>query len=64
MCQPSVRAVFVDRDGVINENRSDYVKSWDEFKFLGGSLDALARLARTDFRVIVVSNQSAWSFAS
>ena len=59
MCHPSVCAVFVDRDGVINQNRSEYVKSWDEFKFLDGSLIAMARLAATDYQVIVVTNQSA-----
>ncbi len=55
----SKRAVFLDRDGVINRNRSDYVKSWDEFEFLNGSLSALARLARSDWQIIVVTNQSA-----
>jgi D-glycero-D-manno-heptose 1,7-bisphosphate phosphatase len=53
------RAVFIDRDGVINENRSDYVKSWDEFKFLDGSFGALARLAPCKLKVVIVSNQSA-----
>ncbi|MGB8648012.1 MAG: D-glycero-beta-D-manno-heptose 1,7-bisphosphate 7-phosphatase [Anaerolineae bacterium] len=53
------RAVFLDRDGVINRNRSDYVKSWSEFEFLDGALAALARLAETDFHVLVITNQSA-----
>ncbi len=53
------RAVFLDRDGVINENRSDYVKSWDEFNFLPGALDSLRRLARTPYHIVVISNQSA-----
>jgi len=53
------RAVFLDRDGVINENRADYVKSWDEFVFLPGVLQALRWLAKTDLLIIVVSNQSA-----
>ncbi|HEY75931.1 MAG TPA: D-glycero-beta-D-manno-heptose 1,7-bisphosphate 7-phosphatase [Thermoflexia bacterium] len=53
------RAVFIDRDGVICRNREDYVKDWEEFHFLPGALDALARLARTDLRVVVVTNQSA-----
>lgn len=50
-------AIFLDRDGVINCNRSDHVKSWDEFEFLPGVLDALVRLARMDLLVIVISNQ-------
>jgi D-glycero-D-manno-heptose 1,7-bisphosphate phosphatase len=53
------RAVFIDRDGVINVNRPNNVTSWDEFIFEVGSLDALARLSATDFYLIVVSNQSA-----
>ncbi len=52
------RAVFLDRDGVIIDNRDDYVKSWDEVEVLPGALDALARLAETDFAVVLVSNQS------
>ena len=52
------RAVFLDRDGVINENRSDYVKSWEEFKFLPGVFVPLKRLAQSDFAVIIITNQS------
>jgi D-glycero-D-manno-heptose 1,7-bisphosphate phosphatase len=52
------RAVFLDRDGVINQNRDDYVKRWDEFAFLPGALDALRRLAQTPLLIIVVTNQS------
>lgn len=56
----SVRsAVFLDRDGVINENRQGYVKSWDEFVFLPRALPALGRLARTPYLILIVSNQSA-----
>lgn len=52
-------AIFLDRDGVINANRSDYVKTWDEFQFLPGALEALRRLAQLGWLAIVVSNQSA-----
>ncbi len=52
------RALFLDRDGVINKNRPDNVKAWDEFEFEAGSLEALARLDASDFSIIVVSNQS------
>lgn len=51
-------AVFLDRDGVINENRDDYVKAWGEVRFLPGVLEALARLAATPFRIVLTSNQS------
>lgn len=53
------RAVFIDRDGVICRNRSDYVKSWQEFVFLRGALRTLARLAQSDLAIVVVTNQSA-----
>ena len=54
-----MRAVFLDRDGVINENRSDYVKSWEEVMFLPGVFESLRRLANTSYKIIVISNQSA-----
>ena len=51
-------AVFLDRDGVINEDIGTWVKSWDEFTFLPGVFDALRRLNGTSHAVVVVSNQS------
>ncbi len=51
--------VFIDRDGVICENRSDYVKSWREFVFLPNALQALVALYQNGYQVIVVTNQSA-----
>jgi len=51
-------AVFLDRDGVINENRADYVKSWEEFAFLPGALEAMRTLS-SRYEVVVVTNQSA-----
>jgi len=39
------KAVFLDRDGVINRDSPDYIKRLEEFEFLPGSLDALRRLA-------------------
>lgn len=50
--------IFLDRDGVINENRSDYVKSWDEFCFLPGSKEAIAMLTNANHRMIVCTNQA------
>ena len=50
--------IFLDRDGVINENRADYVKSWQEFRFLPGSKEAIARLSRARHRIIVCTNQA------
>jgi D-glycero-D-manno-heptose 1,7-bisphosphate phosphatase len=52
-------AVFLDRDGVINQNRDgDYVKSWREFAFLPGSRKAIQRLLKEDIPIIVISNQA------
>ncbi len=51
-------AIFLDRDGVLNENRSDYVKAWGEFRWLPGALDALVDLGRIGVPIIVVTNQS------
>ena len=56
---PAKPAIFVDRDGVINANRPDYVKSWAEFEFLPGSLQALVELAGLGWPLVVISNQSA-----
>jgi D-glycero-D-manno-heptose 1,7-bisphosphate phosphatase len=56
---PSSRpVVIVDRDGVINRNVSDGVRSWDQFDFLPGSLEALADLKRRGYQVVVVTNQA------
>jgi len=51
--------VFLDRDGVINRKPpdGDYVKSWQEFEFLPGVLDALHALKQHGFRLLVVTNQ-------
>jgi D-glycero-D-manno-heptose 1,7-bisphosphate phosphatase len=53
------RAIFLDRDGVINANRPDHVKSWEEFVFLPGAFEALKRIAATDFAILVTTNQAA-----
>lgn len=50
--------IFLDRDGVINENRVDYVKSWSEFRFLPGSREAIAKLSQAGHRIVVCSNQA------
>jgi len=54
----SKAAVFLDRDGVINRDRPDYVKSWEEFEFLPGVLEAFRVLASGPRQIVVVSNQS------
>lgn len=53
-----MRAIFLDRDGVICENRSDHVKSWSEFRFLPDAKDSLAALSRLGLPIVVVTNQA------
>lgn len=50
--------IFLDRDGVINRDSADYIKTWEEFEFLPGSLTALQKLTTAGFRIIVITNQS------
>ncbi|MBU4413817.1 MAG: D-glycero-beta-D-manno-heptose 1,7-bisphosphate 7-phosphatase [Proteobacteria bacterium] len=50
--------VFIDRDGAINRNSPDYIKSWSEFEFLPGSIDAIKLLNLNGFVVIIITNQS------
>ncbi len=50
--------IFLDRDGVINYDSVDYIKSWDEYRFLPGSLEALAELTNAGFALILITNQS------
>jgi D-glycero-D-manno-heptose 1,7-bisphosphate phosphatase len=54
-----ISTVFLDRDGVINRLRSDYVLSWDTFEFLPGAKEAIALLNAVGMRVVVVTNQRA-----
>ena len=51
--------IFLDRDGVINEDSENYITSRDALRFIPGSLDAIVRLTRAGCRVIVITNQSA-----
>ncbi|MFH0902590.1 MAG: HAD-IIIA family hydrolase [Pseudomonadota bacterium] len=53
-----MRAVFLDRDGVLIENRADYVKDLSEITFLPGACEAVTELASSSFRIFIVSNQS------
>ena len=50
--------VILDRDGVINQDSSEFVKSVDEWLPLDGSIAAIARLSAAGFTVAVASNQS------
>jgi histidinol-phosphate phosphatase family protein len=50
--------VLLDRDGVINRDSDEYIKSVPEWMPLPGSLEAIASLTAAGFRVVVISNQS------
>jgi D-glycero-D-manno-heptose 1,7-bisphosphate phosphatase len=53
-----MKLVILDRDGVINEDSDDYIKSPGEWHPVPGSLAAIARLHRAGWRVVVATNQS------
>ena len=50
-------ALFLDRDGVLNEDRG-YVSRWEDFRWIAGAKDAVAAFNRAGWLVIVVTNQS------
>ena len=50
--------IILDRDGVINYDSDEYIKSPDEWHPIPGSLEAIAQLNRVGFRVLVATNQS------
>jgi D-glycero-D-manno-heptose 1,7-bisphosphate phosphatase len=53
-----MKLVVLDRDGVINLDSDQYIKSPEEWKPIPGSLEAIARLTQAGFRVVVATNQS------
>jgi D-glycero-D-manno-heptose 1,7-bisphosphate phosphatase len=53
-----MKLVILDRDGVINHDSDQYIKSPEEWKPIPGSLAAIARLNQAGYRVVVASNQS------
>ena len=55
--QPT-KLIILDRDGVINHDSPDFIKSPDEWIPIPGSLEAIARLNQAGYRVVIASNQS------
>ena len=53
-----MKLVILDRDGTINHDSDNYIKSPDEWRPLEGSLDAIARLTQAGYRIVVATNQS------
>jgi len=53
------KAIFLDRDGVINKNRDDYVKSISELEIFPDVGEGILKLKKMGFLIIVITNQSA-----
>ena len=53
-----MKLIILDRDGVINQDSDNFIKTVDEFIPLPGSLEAIARLNQAGYRVTVATNQS------
>jgi D-glycero-D-manno-heptose 1,7-bisphosphate phosphatase len=53
-----VKLIILDRDGVINYDSDQFIKSPEEWRPIPGSLEAIARLNHAGFRVVVATNQS------
>lgn len=58
MSAAHLKLVILDRDGTINADSDEYVKSADEWQPLPGALEAIARLTQAGWHVVVASNQS------
>ncbi|MDC9729103.1 MAG: D-glycero-beta-D-manno-heptose 1,7-bisphosphate 7-phosphatase [Methyloprofundus sp.] len=50
--------VLLDRDGVINSDSGDFIKSPDEWQPIPNSLQAIARLHQAGYKIVVITNQS------
>ena len=53
-----MKLVILDRDGTINHDSDEYIKSPAEWRPIEGSLEAIARLTQAGFRIVVATNQS------
>ncbi len=52
-------ALFLDRDGVIIENRSNYVRAWSDVSIYPQAIEALIKVKPTGYKTIIITNQSA-----
>jgi len=52
-------ALFLDRDGVIIENRPDYIRSWNDVLIFPKSIEALLNIKNSDYKIVMITNQSA-----
>lgn len=58
MSAPGAPLIILDRDGVINHDSDQYIKTPDEWQAIDGSLEAIARLTHAGWHVAVATNQS------
>jgi D-glycero-D-manno-heptose 1,7-bisphosphate phosphatase len=54
----AVKLIILDRDGVVNRDSEQFIKSPDEWRPIPGSLEAIARLNHAGYRVVIATNQS------
>ena len=53
------KVLFIDRDGVINVDLlGDYIKSWNEFQFEPGAVEALRKITNAGYKIVIISNQA------
>jgi D-glycero-D-manno-heptose 1,7-bisphosphate phosphatase len=52
-------AIFLDRDGVIIENRPNYVRSWEDVAIFPQAVSALSRIRSSPYKIVIITNQSA-----
>jgi D-glycero-D-manno-heptose 1,7-bisphosphate phosphatase len=52
------KLIILDRDGVINEDSDNYIRSAEEWIPLAGSIEAIARLSQAGFKIAIATNQS------
>jgi D-glycero-D-manno-heptose 1,7-bisphosphate phosphatase len=52
-------ALFLDRDGVLMENRPDYVRSWADVDIYPEALQAIVQASGTPYKIVIITNQSA-----
>jgi D-glycero-D-manno-heptose 1,7-bisphosphate phosphatase len=52
-------AIFLDRDGVLIENRADYVRNWSQVNIFPEAIEALSNPSLDGYKIVIVTNQSA-----
>lgn len=55
---PQIKAVFIDRDGTINDDKDGYIYKINDFVYLPGVIKGLKKLSQSDYKIIIISNQS------